>query len=48
MEQKLIAQITPWHAKNPDCPFDCVGCEYNSGVSVSGGDIYVYCELDDN
>lgn len=49
MQFKEIAEIGPWHAANPDCPFNCVGCEYLSGISMHGNhEVEIECDLDDN
>lgn len=49
MTYKYCAEITPVHAKNPKCPFNCVGCEYFGGITVeSEEDVEIHCELEDN
>lgn len=45
---KEIASVNPWSAKNKECPFDCIGCEYNDGFDTNGNELSVNCSLEDN
>lgn len=45
---KPISSVSPVSAKREECPFDCIGCQYNSGFDINGEDVYVNCELEDN
>lgn len=46
---KPISEISPASATNPNCPFDCIGCEFFKGIHVySNDDVWVECELENN
>lgn len=46
---KTCSEINPVHAKNPECPFNCIGCKYFGGISVHDkDDVDIECELEDN
>ena len=46
---KQCAEISPWQAKNPLCPFNCVDCEYFSGIYFSDNHtVEIECKLEDN
>ena len=49
MAYKTCSEITPSQAKNPDCPFNCIGCEYFRGLQYCfNGDVEIECDLEDN
>ena len=46
---KACSEISPVHAKNPECPFNCIGCEYFGGIHFHDkDDVEIECELEDN
>ena len=49
MSYKYCSEISPVQALNPQCPFNCVDCEYFGGLDVTNkNDIEIICELEDN
>lgn len=49
MATKQIASMSPWHAKNGECPFDCIDCEHLKDIRFySSDDITIECDLEDN